>query len=105
MTTLASPGQMVGTLAAEAAGRVATLSGDVVVREAVEAETDKLQQDGVVASGCHFPQVVTVMMTHDSLETIDVDDGPSMGLSGRVRHRRPTPRAEALVHWDSPRRL
>jgi hypothetical protein len=78
-----------------AAGRGATLSGDVVVRETVEAETRQLRRDRTVAFGCHIPRPLTT--THDSLESMSVDVGPSMELPGRVRHQHRTPRAEAPV--------
>jgi hypothetical protein len=95
---------MAGTPAAEVAGRGATLSGDVVVRKAVEAGTYKLRQDGAVAFGNRSPQTSPVTMTLDNLESIGVDVGPPMGQPGRVRHRRPTSRSEALVHRDSGHR-
>jgi hypothetical protein len=96
---------MASTPATEAAGRGATLSGDVVVRETVEAETHKLRRDRAVAFGCHIPRVAPLTTTHDSLESMSVDVGPSMELPGRVRHQHRTPRAEAPAHRYSRRRL
>jgi hypothetical protein len=80
---------MAGIPATQAAGRGATLSGDVVLREAVEAETHKLRQDGAVAFGCRTSRTAPATTTHDYLESISVDVGPSMGLrashtTGRV---------------------
>jgi len=66
---------MVGTPAAEAAGRGATLSGDVVVREAVEAETHERRQDGAVAFGGRSPKAARATMAFSDLEPIGVDVG------------------------------
>jgi hypothetical protein len=96
---------MAGTLVAEAAGQRATLSDDVVVHEAVEAETHQLRRDGAVALGCCLPRVALEVTTLDSLETIGVDVGPLVGLPRRVRHGSPTAQAKVLVHQDPCRRL
>jgi hypothetical protein len=94
---------MAGIPVAQAAGRGATLSGDVVGREAVEAETHKLWRDGAMAFGCHTPRTASLTTTRDHLESISIDIGPSTGLPSHVRHGRPTPRAESLVHRNTRR--
>jgi hypothetical protein len=74
-TTLARPWSMVGSPAAEATGPGVTLSGDAVVREAVEAETHQVWRYGAVAFGCRSLRTASLMMTLDNLESIDVNIG------------------------------
>jgi G:T-mismatch repair DNA endonuclease (very short patch repair protein) len=76
-TRLHALARWAGAPVAEAAGWRVTLSSDVIVREAVEAETRKLRWEGAVAFGCRFPRTASVATTLDSLETIGVDVGPS----------------------------
>jgi hypothetical protein len=95
---------MAGTPATEAARQRATLSGDVVVREAVEAATHKLRRDWTVTFGCRVPGLAYTATTLDSLEAISVDDGSTARLPRHITHRHPTPRSKVLVHWD-PRYL
>jgi hypothetical protein len=96
---------MTGPPSAEATRPGATLSGDVVVREAVEAETHKIRRDGAVAFGRRSPRTASLMTTLDDLESIDVNVGPLTWLPRCVMYRRPTLWAEALVHQDSCHRL
>jgi hypothetical protein len=83
---------------------VATLSGGVVTRQAVEATAHELRRDGAPASRGQTPPSTLATMAHDDLEAVGVDARPLAGhmrgpmLSRRVRHRRPTPVAEAQVH-------
>jgi hypothetical protein len=83
---LAHPCPVAGTPATKAARWGVTLSGNVVVREAVEAETHKLLRNRAVAFGCHHPWAALVTTAHDGQETLGVDVGPLMWMPIRVRH-------------------
>jgi hypothetical protein len=94
--TLARRCPMAGTPATEAARPVVTLSGDVVVGEAIEAATHKLRRDGTTAFGCRFRRPASKATTHDQLETIGVDVGSVTWPLSRVGNQRPPPRAKPL---------
>jgi hypothetical protein len=95
---------MAATPATEAARRRATLSSDVIAREAVEAATHELRGDRITALGCRYPRPASLATTHDSLKTIGVDVRSTTRLLSRIRHRRQLPRAKPLEHRD-PHRL
>ena len=63
-----------------------TLSGNVVGRETVAAETHQQRRDGTVAFGGRSPNAAPATMAFDDLESLGIDVGPMMGhMHGLVR--------------------